>query len=148
MAQQSSAETWIAASPPAIFPWLFHPERIARWVGGTVECRALDDAPLARGARIRHVVDQSGRRLEIDIVIVAWEPPTHLVLDQAISGLFDMTMTQRLEARDDGTRLLTELSAELRSIAARLAAPLVAPQVKAKLEEDLQRLKGLVEAER
>jgi uncharacterized protein YndB with AHSA1/START domain len=148
MAQQASAETWIAAPPAAVFPWLLEPERIGRWVGGTLECRALDGAPLGQGGRIHHVVQQAGRRLEIDIVIVECEPPAHLVLDQAISGLFDMTMTQNLEERDGGTRLLTELAAELRSITARLAAPLVAPQVKAKLEEDLERLKGLVEAER
>jgi uncharacterized protein YndB with AHSA1/START domain len=148
MAQQTRAETLIAAPPAAVFPWLYEPERIARWVGGTVECRAMGDGALCPGGRLHQVVDQAGRRLDIDIAIAECDPPSRLVLDQAISGLFDMTLTQELEERDGGTFLVTSLSAELRSIAARLAAPLVAPQVKAKLADDLARLKALVEAER
>ena len=40
MANDARAEAVIAASPEAVFPWLVEPERIARWIGGTVECRA------------------------------------------------------------------------------------------------------------
>ena len=139
-ANRARAEALIAAAPEAVFPWLVEPERIARWIGGTVECRAVE------GGGVHQVVEQAGRRIEIDSQVTESRPPRHLVVQKASPGLFDMTMTHDLSLEDGGTRLVISLSAELRSLMARLAAPLIAHQVQVKLEEDVERLKGLVEA--
>lgn len=140
MPNDARAETTIAATPEAVFPWLVEPERIARWIGGTVECRGIE------GGGVHQVVEQAGRRIEIDSQVTESRPPRRLVVQKVSPGLFDMTMTHELSAENGGTRLVISLSAELRSRMARLAAPLIARQVQAKLEEDVVRLKGLVEA--
>lgn len=140
MANRARAEAVIAASPEAVFPWLVEPERIARWIGGTIECRAVE------GGGVHQVVEQSGRRIEIDSQVTESQPPRRLVVQKVSPGLFDMTMTHDLTPEAGGTRLVISLSAELRSRLARLAAPMIARQVQAKLEEDVERLKGLVEA--
>jgi uncharacterized protein YndB with AHSA1/START domain len=145
MAHEAHAEIRIAAPAEAVFPWLLEPERVGRWVGGTIECRALTDAPPGDGARMRHVVEQGGRRVEIDAEVESSTPPKRLVVLQKSPGLFDMTMTHDLTEVGDETLLAVTLSAELRSRMARLAAPLIARQVKSKLEEDLVRLKQMVE---
>ncbi len=140
MPYEAHAEAVIAAAPEAVFPWLVEPERIARWVGGVVECRAVE------GGGVHRVIEQAGRRIEIDSQVTESRPPRRLVVQQVSPGLFDMTMTHDLTPEDGGTRLVISLSAELRSRLARLAAPMIARQVQASLTEDVERLKGLVEA--
>jgi hypothetical protein len=64
-----------------------------------------------------------------------------------VSDLFDGTISQRLEAVDGGTRFTAVIETTYRKLAARLLASIVTRRAQGQLEEDLARLKRLVESE-
>ena len=65
---------------------------------------------------------------------------------QLVSKVFDATSSQRLEELEAGrTRLVAVIETEYKQRAARIAAPVVTRHAQKRLEQDLERLKELVE---
>jgi uncharacterized protein YndB with AHSA1/START domain len=133
------AEVVVAAPPDAAFAWLTEPPRLARWLGGFVESRPLGDGVLRVGARSVDVVEQGGRRVEMQTEVLALEPGR--LLEVSIEAPF-LTGSNRfaLSAEEGGTRLAQTLTIRERG-PARLFALLVRGAVQAKLAADLERLR-------
>jgi uncharacterized protein YndB with AHSA1/START domain len=136
----------IAAPPASVFPWLAVPEVRCRWMGALVESEALTDGPPRLGSRYRDVFEEHGRRLELEAELVEVDEPRALVV-HLDSDLLEATISQRLEPEDGGTRLTALIETSYRKLAARLLGSVVTRHAQAKLEEDMGRLKELVESE-
>jgi uncharacterized protein YndB with AHSA1/START domain len=140
-------EAWIeiAAAPAEVFPWLAASERRCEWMGALTESEPLTEGSPEVGSRFRDVFEDLGRRVELEAEIVELEPP-HAMTVHLHSRVFDATSSQRLEELEGGrTRLTAVIETEYKQRAARLAAPVVTRHAQRRLEQDLARLKELVE---
>jgi uncharacterized protein YndB with AHSA1/START domain len=134
----------IAAPPDRVFPWLAGSEPRRRWMGALVESEALTDGPPEVGSRYRDVFEDHGQRIELEAELVEVDPPRSLVVD-LVADAFEATISQRLEVEEAGTRLTATIETTYTGLAARLLAGLVSRHAQKQLEEDLDRLKELVE---
>jgi hypothetical protein len=135
----------IDAPPVEIFPWLAASERRCEWMGALAESEPLTEGEPAVGSRFRDVFEDFGRRVELEAEIVELEPPRAMAV-KLVCKAFDATSSQRLEELDGGrTRLTAVIETEYKQRAARLAAPVVTRHAQKRLEQDLARLKELVE---
>jgi uncharacterized protein YndB with AHSA1/START domain len=136
----------IDAPPAEVFPWLAASERRCEWMGALTESEPLTDGEPTLGSRFRDVFEDFGRRVELEAEIVELEPPRAMTV-KLISKVFDAKSSQRLEELDGGrTRLTAVIETEYKQRAARLAAPVVTRHAQKRLEQDLARLKELVES--
>jgi carbon monoxide dehydrogenase subunit G len=113
-------------------------------MGALVESEAVTDGPPEVGSRYRDVFEDHGQRVELEAELVEVDPPGSLVIDLEADA-FEATISQRLEEEGVGTRLTTTIETTYTGLAARLLAGLVSRHAQKQLEEDLERLKELVE---
>jgi uncharacterized protein YndB with AHSA1/START domain len=137
----SFSHTVEIARPPAdVFPWLLEADKVPRWTGHLERYERLDDGPLGRGSRVRQVLEVSGRRIDVQLEITAYDPP-HGADTRFESNGIDIVSHYRLEANGAGTRLTQALEAKPTSLSARMIVPIVQPRLEHKLTEDLERLR-------
>jgi uncharacterized protein YndB with AHSA1/START domain len=135
----------IAAAPSEVFPWLAASERRCEWMGALTESEPLTEGSPGVGSRFRDVFEDLGRRVELEAEIVELDPPRAIAV-HLVSDAFDATSSQRLEELNGGrTRLTAAIETEYKERAARFAAPVVTRHAQRRLEQDLERLKELVE---
>ena len=135
----------IARPAPHVFAYLAASERRQRWMAALKESEQVSEGPLGLGTRFRDVFEDHGQRFEIDAEIVTWEPHERLAIDLKASA-FESTVTQTLApAENGGTRLTTRMDTEYKSALARLMAGVVTGHAQKQLEEDVARLKDILE---
>lgn len=135
----------IAAAPAEVFPWLAASDRRCEWMSALTESEPLTGGSPGIGSRFRDVFEDLGQRVELEAEIVELDPP-HAMTVQLVSKVFDATSSQRLEELEEGrTRLIAVIETEYKQRAARIAAPVVTRHAQRRLEQDLERLKELVE---
>ncbi len=110
-----------------------------------VDCEQLTDGPPGPGTRFRDVFEDRGQRIEIDAEVVTYEP-NELLATRLRSQAFEATASQTLEERDGRTRVTAVIETEYTSRLARLMAGVITRHAQTRLEDDLARLKELVEA--
>jgi hypothetical protein len=135
----------IAAAPAEVFPWLAASELRCEWMGALTDSEPLTEGSPGIGSRFRDVFEDLGQRVELEAEIVELDPP-HAMTVHLVSKVFDATSSQRLEELEGGrTRLIAVIETEYKQRAARIAAPVVTRHAQKRLEQDLERLKELVE---
>ena len=128
-----------------VFPYLVASEARLRWMGALTQSEQVTEGEPGLGARYRDVFEDHGQRIELDAEVVEWEPNERLAT-RLRSRAFEATARQRLDERDGKTRVTTTIETEYTSLAARLMANVITRHAQKRLEEDLGRLKGIVEA--
>jgi carbon monoxide dehydrogenase subunit G len=127
--------------PPAeVFPWLLEEDKVPRWTGHLQRYERLDDGALGRGSRVRQVLEVSGRTIDVELELTAYEPPSAAQTRFSTNGI-DVVSTYALEAAGTGTRLTQSLEAKAGGLTARMLLPVVQPRLEAKLTQDLERLR-------
>jgi hypothetical protein len=116
-------------------------------MGALVESEPLTEGPPAEGSRYRDVFEDFGQRIELEAELVELDEPHRLVV-ALDSNVFEATISQQLEERGAGTLLAVEIETTYTKLAARLLASVVTRHGQKQLEDDLARLKALVEGER
>jgi uncharacterized protein YndB with AHSA1/START domain len=128
-----------------VFPHLVASERRLRWMGALKESKQVTEGQPAEGTRFEDVFEDHGQRFEIEAVIKELRPPELLRLDLAGSA-FESTVTHVLVEANGSTRLTVRIDTEYLSALARLMSGVVTGHAQKQLEEDLERLKQLLEA--
>jgi uncharacterized protein YndB with AHSA1/START domain len=127
--------------PPAeVFPWLLDEDKVPRWTDDLERYERLDDGPLGRGSKVRQVLDVSGRRIDVELEVTAYDPPTGAVTRFSTNGI-EVVNAYALEAAGAGTRLTQSIEAKPSGFTARLLIPLVQPRLEEKVTQDLERLR-------
>ncbi len=127
--------------PPAeVFPWLLEEDKVPRWTGHLTRYERLDDGPLSAGSRVRQVLEVSGRTIDVELEVTAYEPPSGAQTRFSTNGI-QVVSSYALEAAGAGTRLTQALEARPGGFSARLLVPIVQPRLQEKLTEDLERLR-------
>ncbi len=128
----------------AIFPYLAVPERRLQWMGALTASEQVSDGELGVGTRFRDVFEDQGQRIELDAEIVEYEPNRRLATRLSASQ-FESTARQELDEAWGRTSVTTTIATEYRSRLARVMAGVITRHAQRRLEEDLARLKRLVE---
>jgi uncharacterized protein YndB with AHSA1/START domain len=127
--------------PPAeVFPWLLEEDKVPRWTGHLTRYERLDDGPLGAGSRLRQVLEVSGRTIDVELEVTAYEPPSGAQTRFSTNGI-QVVSSYALQAAGAGTRLTQALEARPGGFSARLLVPIVQPRLEEKLTEDLERLR-------
>lgn len=133
----------IARPPADVFTWLFEADKVPRWTGHLERYEV--PGPLGPGANVRQVLTVSGQRLDLEMEITRYEPP-HAAESRFSTNGIDAITSYRLSGTQD-TELTQTLDAKAGSFGARMLLPVVKPKLERKVTEDLERLRGLLEAE-
>lgn len=117
-----------------------HPE----WRPAIVELTQVSAGPLAVGSRLREVLRWRGRKLELDDVVTALEPPRRLALSGGWSAAeFDLELV--LEPDGNGTVVTMDWPLRPKSLLMRIAAPFLGGTMRKATREELELLKAYVE---
>ena len=130
----------IPQPPAGVFPWLLEEDRVPRWTGHLTAYQRLDDGDLRTGSRVRQVLDVSGRTIDVELEVIAYEPPTGAETRFSTNGI-EVVSAYALEAAGAGTRLTQSIEARPSGLTARLLIPVIQPRLEQKLTEDLERLR-------
>jgi hypothetical protein len=127
--------------PPAeVFPWLLEEDKVPQWTGHLERYERVDGGSLGRGSRVRQVLEVSGRTIDVELELTAYEPPTGAQTRFSTNGI-EVVSTYALEAAGAGTRLTQSIEAKPSGFAARMLVPVVQPRLEEKLTQDLERLR-------
>jgi len=129
-----------------IFPQLVAGERRMRWMAALKESKQVSDGAPGLGTRFDDVFEDHGQRFEIEAEIVEFEPGKRLALD-LVASAFESRVTQTLDEKDGTTLLTTSIETEYKSALARLMSGVVTGHAQKQLEEDMARLKELMESQ-
>jgi len=129
-----------------VFPYLVESGQRLRWMGALAESEQVTEGEPGLGTRFRDVFEDHGQRVEIDAEVVEWQPTERLAIRLGASS-FQSTGTHELRESDGRTTVTTRMETEYTSRMARLMAGVITRHAQTRLEEDLVRLKQLVESE-
>lgn len=127
-----------------VFEYVTNVEHHAQWQTATLEDKILSEGPLGMGTTIHHVGKFLGRRIENTSEVTEYEPNTNFAY-KTVSGSLPVEMRYRFESVEGGTRLTLTAGGETGRFF-KLAEPIVARSAKRLLDEDLIRLKNILEA--
>jgi carbon monoxide dehydrogenase subunit G len=135
------------AKPPAdVFPWLIEPDKVSQWMSGLERYEPVEPGPLRVGSRIRQELVVSGQHLRLELELTELDAPRRAVLRFEGSG-FKAANEYTLTEEDGGARVTWVVSGDTTSFKAKLIAPMVQARLQAKHDEDLARLRALLEGE-
>jgi uncharacterized protein YndB with AHSA1/START domain len=129
-----------------IFPQLVAGERRMRWMAALKDSKQVTDGAPGLGTKFDDVFEDHGQRFEIEAEIVEFEPGKKLALD-LVASAFESRVTQTLDEKDGTTHLTTRIETEYKSALARLMSGVVTGHAQKQLEEDMARLKELLESQ-
>ena len=125
--------------PPAdVFPWLLEEDKVPQWTGHLQ--RYEQHGALGTGARVRQVLEVSGRTIDVELEITEYQPPTGAQTRFSTNGI-EVVSSYALEAAGAGTRLTQTIEAKAGGLTARLLMPVLQPRLEEKLTQDLERLR-------
>jgi carbon monoxide dehydrogenase subunit G len=129
--------------PPAeVFPWLLDEDKVPRWTGDLERYERLDGGgPLGAGARLRQILDVSGRRIDVELQVTDYDPPRGAETRFSTNGI-EVVNAYTLEPAGAGTRLTQSVDAKPSGLTARMLVPVVQPRLEEKLTKDLERLRA------
>jgi hypothetical protein len=133
----------IARPPEAVFPWLFEEDRVPQWTSRLEAYELLGDGAIGAGSRIRQVLTVKGQSLDVVLEITAYDPPRAAESRFTLQGVHVVTGYE-LAGDGDGTALTQTLDGNASSFKARMLLPVVKPHLEGKLQDDLERLRGLL----
>jgi uncharacterized protein YndB with AHSA1/START domain len=128
--------------PPAdVFPWLLDEDKVPVWTGHLQRYERIDGGPLGRGSRVRQILEVSGRRIDVEMEVTGYDPPTGAETRFSTNGI-EVVNAYALEAAGTGTRLTQAIDARPSGLTARLLVPVIQPRLEEKVTEDLERLRA------
>jgi uncharacterized protein YndB with AHSA1/START domain len=128
-------------APSEVFAYVTDADRLPEWQSGAVEAQWQGEK--AQGARIREVRKFLGRRMETELEVTEYESGRRFGL-RAASGPVPFSVTQMLEPRDGGTRLIVVGEGEPGGFF-KLAEPIVARVAEREFKNDFKTMKDILE---
>jgi carbon monoxide dehydrogenase subunit G len=131
----------IPRAPAEVFPWLLEQDKVPVWTGHLEAYERLDDGALGRGSRVRQVLEVSGRRIDVELEVTAYDPPTAAETRFSTNGI-EVVNAYELAASGAGTTLTQSVDAKPSGLTARMLIPIIQPRLEEKLTQDLERLRA------
>jgi uncharacterized protein YndB with AHSA1/START domain len=144
-------EVAIDRPAPMVFRWITSDQLLRRWISDLVKLEKTGSAGLAQANdvyRIDEFIAQ--RRVDFDVKVIRVTPEElELAVKPAAepSGGYTATADFKLFPNGDYTRLVFTSHSDFQSFGDQMIEPILTYATKRKLEEDLTRLKLMMEAE-
>jgi carbon monoxide dehydrogenase subunit G len=129
----------IPRPPEEVFPWLLEEDKVPRWTSHLESYTALEGA-LGTGSRVRQVLEVSGRRIDVELELTEYDPPSGAETRFSTNGI-EVINAYALAPAGAGTRLTQSVAAKPSGLTARLLVPVIQPRLEEKLTQDLERLR-------
>jgi uncharacterized protein YndB with AHSA1/START domain len=130
----------IPRPPVDVFPWLLEEDKVPQWTGHLTRYERVDGGELGTGSRVRQVLEVSGRTIDVELEVTAYQPPSGAQTRFSTNGI-EVVSSYALEAAGAGTRLTQTVEAKPGGLTARLLVPVLQPRLEEKLTQDLERLR-------
>ena len=141
----------ITRPPAQVFRWLTERDRARKWIGGLEQVEPLTEGPLRVGLKERAVVVLGSERMTLEMEVVGFEEGRRIRyqvtgLDRPSIG-FTEIVDLSVEPSETGARFRAFGRMRYHRRLLRLFEPLMTRRAQRKFQEDVRRLKSLVEAE-
>jgi uncharacterized protein YndB with AHSA1/START domain len=144
-ATRVQASVSIHATPGAVWPWLYEPEKLKSWVSWLKAVESDQEGPPAVGARAVWVMEDMNNRgaiMRINSNVEAVEPNRRLALKVSAAEGFDGNAVYTLTDLGGGvTRVECDSRYTFHNAFAKLLTPLIVPSARKKMLADLDRLR-------
>ena len=137
-----TVDTEIAAAPADVAAVMFDPEREPEWMSAVQRVEVIDPA-LAAGARVKHSASFMGKEVTWTTTVEAVHFP-HVLKLQLSEGPFSGTVSYQIQRSAGGSAVRVHNEGTL-SVVPSLLSGMVESRMRSALNEDLERLKALVE---
>ena len=142
-----TAEVTIRRRLEDVAAYMIDPHNDPSWIGGVREVRMETAPPLVAGSRVARVAHFLGRRVEYVNEVTQLDPAR--VLDmRSVKAPFPMRVTYSFEpaAAGDGVTIVRNRVRGAPGGFFALFGPLLAPMVRRSVQQDLERLRDVLEA--
>ncbi|HZF16620.1 MAG TPA: SRPBCC family protein [Steroidobacteraceae bacterium] len=138
--------TVVQRSPEVVWKVFTDGARATRWMPGLKSIETISGAPLQVGSRHKLVFGEGGGNVEMEEVVTAVEPNKLFAFDANLKDATGSTIV-RLTPSDGGTELSFESVYRGRSVWGRSMMALMQSVISKNEDENLQKLKVLIEEE-
>ena len=126
-----------------VFAFITNPQNMSRWNSAVVSLEQLTPGAVGMGTKFKNVGEMMGRRIEGEMQVVAFEPDAKYGF-QMQAGPMQVNMLMTFKTVGTGTKLSLNAQGNPAGFF-KLAEGVMAGRVKAMMEENLARLKTVLE---
>ena len=126
-----------------VFAFVANPNNMTRWNSAVVSLEPVTPGAVGVGSKFKTVGEMMGRRMEGEMQVIAYEPDTQCGF-QVNAGPMQVNLTLTFKTVGTGTKIGLNAQGNPAGVF-KLAEGVMAGRVKAMMEENLARLKSLLE---
>src|SRR6185436_2854248 len=126
-----------------VFAFVANPNNMSKWNSAVVSLQQITPGTVGVGTKFKSVGEAIGRRIEGELQVVSYEPDTKCGF-QLQAGPMQMNLTMSFKTVGTGTKLSLNAQGNPAGVF-KLAEGMLAGRVKSMMEENLARLKSVLE---
>jgi carbon monoxide dehydrogenase subunit G len=126
-----------------VFAFVTNPNNMPKWNSAVVSMQQITPDPVSMGTKFKSVGEMMGRRIEGEMQVVAFEPDSKYGF-QMNAGPVQVNVLLNFKTVGTGTKLSLNAQGNPGGLF-KLAEPVMAGRVKSLMEENLARLKSVLE---
>ena len=126
-----------------VFAFVSNLNNMSKWNAAVVSLQQVTPGPIAVGTKFKSVGEMMGRRIEGDVQVTAYEPDNKTGF-QMQAGPVQVNVTINFKTVGTGTKVSLNAQGNPGGLF-KLAEPVMAGRVKSLMEENLARLKSVLE---
>ena len=126
-----------------VFAFVTNPNNMPKWNSAVVSMQQITPGPVSMGTKFKSVGEMMGRRIEGEMQVVAFEPDSKYGF-QMNAGPVQVNVLLNFKTVGTGTKLSLNAQGNPGGLF-KLAEPVMAGRVKSLMEENLARLKTVLE---
>jgi carbon monoxide dehydrogenase subunit G len=126
-----------------VFAFVADPNNMAKWNSAVVSLQQITPGTVGVGTKFKSVGEMMGRRIEGEMQVTALEPDSHCGY-QVNAGPMQVNLNLSFKPVGTGTKISLNAQGNPAGIF-KLAEPVMAGRVKSMMEENLARLKSVLE---
>jgi len=126
-----------------VFAFITNPANMSKWNSAVVSMEQITPGAVGLGTKFKNVGEMMGRRIEGEMQVVAFEPDAKYGF-QMNAGPVQMNITLTFKTVGTGTKLSLNAQGNPGGLF-KLAEPVMQGRIKSMMEENLVRLKSVLE---
>ena len=126
-----------------VFAFITNPANMSKWNAAIVSMEQITPGAVGLGTKFKNVGEMMGRRIEGEMEVIAFEPDSKYGF-QMNAGPMQINMTITFKTVGTGTKLSLNAQGNPAGVF-KLAEPVMQGRVKSMMEENLARLKSVLE---
>lgn len=126
-----------------VFAFVSNPNNMSKWNSAVVSLEQITPGDVGVGTKFKSAGEMMGRRIEGEVQVIAYEPDTKCGF-QMNAGPMQVNINLSFKTVGTGTKISFNAQGNPAGFF-KLAEPVMAGRVKAMMEENLSRLKSVLE---